>query len=153
MPKYLDLAELKTKTITADEEMIIKGLQIGFSRDCPISKLSLSIKEAVKNTVADLSADKTYNFVFDMCSNINEEEFETVVNVILAAFFEIITGQLRFGRNRERRLDVPEELKTSVNCSMSLLKRAINYRTVVDKFQLVVNCGEFHYVLVGEDYE
>jgi hypothetical protein len=32
---------------------------------------------------------------------------------------------------------------------MSLLKRAINYKTVVDRFQLTIGCRSLQYILVG----
>jgi hypothetical protein len=79
------------------------------------------------------------------------ETFESAVNVVLTAFFEELTGRSGVGRPRERRLDVPEELKV-VNCSMSLMKRAVNYKTVVDKFQVQIDGNDedgFRFILVG----
>lgn len=147
MLTYVDLKDLKVKTINSDEEIITKGTHINVPKDLSILELSSLIKHAVKNLVADLNEDKIYNFAFDLLGEIEEEEFETAVNVTLAAFFEMMVGKL--GRPRERRLDVPENLKKEVNCNMSLLKRAINYKTVIDRFQLTIGCRSLQYILVG----
>ena len=148
MLTYVDLKDLKVKTINLDEEIITKGTHIDVPKDLSISTLSSLIKPAVKNLVADLNENKIYNFAFDLLGEIEEEEFESAVNVILAAFFEMMISS-KLGRARERRLDVPENLKKEVNCNMSLLKRAINYKTVVDRFQLTIGCRSLQYILVG----
>ena len=111
MLTYVDLKDLKIKTINSDEEIITKGTHVEISKDLSILELSSLIKYAAKNLVAELNEDKIYNFVFDLLGEIEEEEFETAVNVILAAFFEMLVGKSGVGRPRERRLDVPENLK------------------------------------------
>lgn len=148
MLTYIDLKDLKVKTINSNGEIITKGTYINVPKDLSILELSSLMKHAAKNLVADLDEDKIYNFAFDLLGEIEEEEFETAVNVILAVFFEIMTDT-KLGRPRERRLDVPENLKKEVNCNMSLLKRAINYKTVVDRFQLTIGCRSLQYILVG----
>ena len=147
MLTYVDLKDLKVKTINSNGEIITKGTHINIPKDLSILELNSLIKHAAKNLVADLDESKIYNFAFDLLGEIEEEEFETAVNVILAAFFEMMVGKL--GRPRERRLDVPENLKKEINCNMSLLKRAINYKTVVDRFQLTIGCRSLQYILVG----
>lgn len=149
MLTYLDLAELKTKTISSDEEIITKGVHVNISQDSSISTLNLLIKDAVKNLVADLDCNKIYNFAFDVLGDVGEEEFESVAHIILSAFFDVLIGKSGEGRPRERRLDVPDNLKAEVNCNMSLLKRAINYKIAVDRFQLTIGCRSLQYVLVG----
>lgn len=149
MLTYVDLKDLKVKTINSDEEIIItKGTHINIPKNLSILELNSLIKYAAKKLVADLDKDKIYNFAFDLLGEIEEEEFETAVNVILAAFFEMMIDT-KLGRPRERRLDVPENLKKEVNCNMSLLKRAINYKTIIDRFQLTIGCRSLRYILVG----
>lgn len=77
--------------------------------------------------------------------NITEEDFISLVNLATAVFFEsfVLTG----GRPRERRLDIPEKL-TCAHISAGLLKRAINTKTVTDVFNLVIDCGDFHYIML-----
>jgi hypothetical protein len=104
------------------------------------SGIEFENKEIAKNAIiAQLEAIKN--------AEITEEEFESAVNVILAAFFRNI--RVDKGRPRERRLDVPENLKGDVHCSLALLKNAINYRTLVDRFQLEITGRGLIYILVG----
>ena len=84
-----------------------------------------------------------------------EEQFEAFINVFTATFFDFIctTG----GRKRERRLDVPERLKEKVRVSTSALKKAINYQTLIDKFNLRVTYfaadgGLYIYDLIDQDF-
>lgn len=150
MLTYLDLEELKVKTISLDEQIITKGMSVKVDDNMSISELLLISKEAAKTLVQGLEADKIYNFGFDILNNdgvLSHETFETLVNLLLAAFFAEITGE--DGRARERRLDVPGNLKETIHCSRGLLKNAINYRTIVDKFQLEIAGHGLIYVLVG----
>jgi hypothetical protein len=85
---------------------------------------------------------------------LDEENFETVVNVVVAAFFRKMTTN--GSRTRERRLDVPENIKV-LKTNMSLLKRAINAKTLVDCFNITI-CwstpfGELIYELVPQSKE
>ena len=150
MLDYLDLKELEVKTISIDEQIITKGMSVKIDDNMSISELSLISKEAAKILIEDLEADKIYNFGFDILSDngvLSEETFETLVNLLLAAFFNEIIG--KDGRARERRLDVPDNLKETVHCSRSMLKSAINHRTLVDRFQLSIVGHGLAYVLVG----
>lgn len=144
---YLDLENLDIRTTEDNQEIITKGTHIELVPNSSISTLAAKIEDAVKNLVADLKEGKVYNFAVDILGDIAEEEFESAVNVILAAFFRNI--KVNKGRPRERRLDVPENLKGDVHCSLALLKNAINYRTLVDRFQLEITGRGLIYILVG----
>lgn len=83
-----------------------------------------------------------------------EGYFLTAVNIISAIFFDMMCTTK--GRPRERRLDVPENLKV-LKTNMSLLKRAINAKTLVDCFNVTI-CwstpfGELIYELVPQSKE
>ena len=150
MLNYLDLTDLKTKSITYEKgsEIITKGTSITITENMSINEITLISKEAVKNILEDLNPNKIYNFVFDiMPEELSEEVFETVINILVAEFFKGI--RINQGRQRERRLDVPDELKQNVYCNMSLLKNAINYNTLIDKFQLEIVNRELVYIMVG----
>ena len=148
MLNYLDLADLKIKTIADSSEIIAKGTRVKISENMTINEITLISKEAVKNLLKDLDPNKIYNFIFDVISEeLSEEAFETAVNVLVAEFFKGI--RINQGRQRERRLDVPDELKQNVHCNMSLLKNAINYNTLIDKFQLDIINRELAYIMVG----
>lgn len=151
MLDYLDLASLETKTIADCNEIITKAISIKINENMNINEIMDISEEAVKNLLADLNPDKIYNFAFDLISEeLPEEVFETVVNILVAAFFQGM--RIDEGRPRERRLDVPDNLKGCVHCSLGLLKNAINYRTLVDKFQLEIISRGLVYILVG-DYD
>lgn len=148
MLNYLDLTDLKTKSITDRSEIITKGTSITITENMSINEITLISKEAVKSILEDLNPNEIYNFVFDiMPEEVSEEVFETVVNILVAEFFKGI--RINQGRQRERRLDVPDELKQNVYCNMSLLKNAINYNTLIDKFQLEIVNQELVYIMVG----
>lgn len=151
MLTYLDLEELEIKTISLDEQIITKGMNVKIDDNMSVSELSLISKAAAKTLIQELETDKIYNFGFDILSNngiLSTETFETLVNFLLAAFFNELTT--KDGRARERRLDVPDNLKENVHCSRSMLKNAINHRTIVDKFQLEIVGHGLVYILVGD---
>ena len=148
MLNYLDLADLKIKSITKGNEIVTKGVNIEINENMTINEMTLVSKEAVKSILENLNPNKIYNFIFDVIpEELSEEVFETAVNVLVAEFFKGI--RINQGRQRERRLDVPDELKRNVHCNMSLLKNAINYNTLIDKFQLDIINRELAYIMVG----
>ena len=149
MLKYLDLKELKVETIRSNEEIVTKGISVDIKPGAALVEMSTAAKESVEKLVAELDSAKIYNFHFDIIEELDDEEFETAINVILVAFFRRMT--LVMGRPRERRLDVPENLKTQVFCSMSLLKNAINFATRVDCFQVTISNRTLQYILVGDN--
>lgn len=74
-----------------------------------------------------------------------EESFLTLVNILLATFFNYFC--LDAGRKRERRLDVPAKL-SNVNCSRALLKKAVNSLTVRDRFNITIKWNDLFFLLV-----
>jgi hypothetical protein len=154
MLKYLNLNSLQVESISTDENIITKGVNIIIKENCAISTLNSIIGGAVKKLLMDLEEDKIYNFAFDILTEndtgLEIEEFESAVHCILSNFFSVLIGKLALGRPRERRLDVPEDIKKQVNCNMSLVKRAINYKTLVDRFQLTIYSRTLKYKLVGD---
>ena len=104
MLDYLDLDSLETKTIADGNEIITKGVSIKINENMNINEIMAISEDAVKNLLADLNPDKIYNFAFDLIrEELPEEVFETVVNVLVAAFFQGM--RIDEGRPRERRLD------------------------------------------------
>ena len=114
-------------------------------------------KEAVKNTI-----DKeTLSSLTDYCFNIRldndlsaDEEEDAIVcisELITNTFFQIITTEE--DRNREYRLDLPDNL-TVLNMNRLYLKKAINYKTSRDKFQISIKFGDkFSFMLNNEQLE
>lgn len=152
MLRYLNLEKLEINEVSSNEEIISKGTCVMMIENEVVSKMNSLLKDAVKNLLADVNPDKIYNFNITVLTpeyqGLSEEDFESAVNCALSAFFnEMVNGKL--GREREYRLDIPENLKTEVNCSMGLVKRAINYKTKLDRFQLTISSRTLQYILVG----
>ena len=151
MLKYLDLLNLKVDSVSTDEQIITKGVNVNIPQNCSIKEMNDIVDEHIKSLVKNLEEDKIYNFAIDVLdtenNELSEEEFESVVKVSLAALFRNI--KLEKGRNRERRLDVPEDMKKSINCNMSIIKSAINAKTSIDKFQLTISSRSLQFILVG----
>ena len=150
---YCALRGLKTLTIEKTEpndKIMVYLNYVPYDDSISISSQWLNTRDAVKKGFGEVDRPtRPHNFQFELAAeNIDEEAFESAVKLILAAFFEI--NKIEKGRPRERRLDVPENLKT-LNCNMSLLKNAINYQATVDKFQIEIYCGDLRYILVGDD--
>lgn len=149
MLKYLDLNLLEIKE--TEEDIITKGVHFRVEDNMSLKDLQHQAEVAVDRLLMDLDQDKIYNFAFDILLSGNEvfevQDFESTVNVILSVFFRTI--KLNEGRPRERRLDVPENLKTEVNCNMSLLKNAINHKTITNRFQLEITSRSLLFRLVG----
>ena len=72
----------------------------------------------------------------------------SIVNTIIAALFAALIDANQ-GRQREYRLDVPDKLSI-VKMNLSLLKRAINHKTLLDKFNLVINYKDLSFILCDE---
>lgn len=75
-------------------------------------------------------------------------DFLVWVNVIASSFLRKLTTPSR--RKRDYRLDVPENLKVT-NISLGVLKDAINYITLKDKFNLKIKYKDLIYLLVDKD--
>ena len=79
--------------------------------------------------------------------------FTTVANVFSSVFLDMMCIQPHAGRKRERRLDVPEELKVA-SVNMSLLKKNVNMQTYCDRFNLVIEWQngdmDYHYTMVPQ---
>lgn len=74
--------------------------------------------------------------------------FETCANLILSSFFNF-NLRARYGRHREHRLDVPENLIPYLNVSSRLIKSAVNYRTLFDCFNIEVSMGNLKYSMIS----
>ena len=146
--KCLNLKNLTVEEVN-QEGIMVCGETFQFNENEAITSQWQITRDAVKNALSGIEYDwRPHLFEFKINSELSEEGFEAVVNLIVAAFFALI--KVNKGRPRERRLDVPENLKTSINCNMSLLKNAINYQTLVDKLQMTISCGDLRFVLVGD---
>lgn len=149
--QYVNLNTLKIETTTPEDKIMINAAIVPYDDLQSISCQWLNTIAAVKKAFEVIDRPtRPYKFEFEVQADeeLSVESFESAVKLILAAAFETILVDTKKGRPRERRLDVPENLKT-LNCNMSLLKNAINYQTLVDKFQIEIYSGDLRYILVG----
>ena len=149
--QYVNLNTLKIETTTPDDKIMVNIAIVPYDDTDTISNQWLNTIAAVKKAFDPIDRPtRPHKFEFEVQADeeLSVESFESAVKLILAAAFEMVLVDTRKGRPRERRLDVPENLKT-LNCNMSLLKNAINYATVVDKFQIEIYSGDLRYILVG----
>jgi hypothetical protein len=149
--QYVNLNTLKIETTNPEDKIMINAAIVPYDDLQSISCQWLNTIAAVKKAFDPIDRPtRPHKFEFEVQADeeLSVESFESAVKLILAAAFEMILVDTRKGRPRERRLDVPENLKT-LNCNMSLLKNAINYQTLVDKFQIEIYSGDLRYILVG----
>lgn len=124
--------------------------------DLDLNLSAATILADLKNQLPQLFAEKPaiaalyqINLRFNTNdASIDGETFETLVNIVNAAFFSLFTTA--DGRKRERRLDVPERLKAA-HINLSTLKKAVNYATFTDMFNIEINGGDFTYILVDSN--
>lgn len=152
--RYLDLNTLTVREEDAlDISYFLQKVEVWSG--CTLSKMGELLKphcDLMRQGLTSRDAAKVHSFTFELRSSdgiIDADEFESFVNVCLSWFFAAFVEMTP--REREKRLDVPENLKQDVNCSLSLLKRAINYTTPIDKFNITIRCGDLRFELVGEE--
>ena len=153
--QYLNLNTLKIENTNTSDKIMSYFATIPYEDLETITDQWPAIRYAVENGLQSIerpTRPHLFQYELEVKKELSVESFESAIKLILAAFFEALIEQPKKGRPRERRLDVPEELKQA-NCNMSLLKRAINYKTIVDKFQIEIRCGDLNYNLVGVYYE
>lgn len=152
--QYVNLNTLKIERTTPNDKVMHFLQVVDYDDLKSMVEQFPAMRAAVKNAFAGIdrpTRPHCFHFLLESKEPFTFETFESAVNVVLTAFFEELTGRSGVGRPRERRLDVPEELKV-VNCSMSLMKRAVNYKTVIDKFQVQIDGNDedgFRFILVG----
>lgn len=147
--EYINLKNLKIESTQPNDKIEACMTMVSYDDLKSMVEQFPAMEAAVKKVVDTIDRpSRPHRFEFEVISaeSLDEDAFESAVKLITAAFFGVIVGDK--GRKRERRLDVPENLKT-LNCNMSLLKCAINYQTVVDKFQLEIFSGDLRFILVG----
>lgn len=115
-----------------------------------IKNIFTIIAELLNNKAAEFAALRDFPtaVIINLDANItDEEDFITFVNIINTAFFTaIIEGT---PRKREYRLDVTDSLK-GANCSLKMLKDAINKECRLNVFNYEVRHKDLVYQLVDE---
>jgi hypothetical protein len=150
----INLEEMKQEKIYNYETREINiPITLTEAYDMNVSKFKEMIKNAINKE--NLSSLTDYCFNIKLDDNLSaDEEVEAIVCVselITNTFFQTITTEE--DRNREYRLDLPDNL-TVLNMNRLYLKKAINYKTLIDKFQISIKFGDkFSFMLNNEQLE
>lgn len=155
--QFVDLDKIK---IRKAYNFKTNELEIDLNNTATIFDIKERTRQAFNYFVESSGIENYYNVILNRQINESDDSeeiecyFLTAVNIISAVFFDVMCTTK--GRPRERRLDVPENLKV-LKTNMSLLKRAINAQTLVDCFNLTI-CwstpfGELIYELVPQSKE
>ena len=94
-----------------------------------------------------ISYDITINSNGGVASDEETEEFISIVNFLISVFFANMIQE--DGRKREHRFDVPEKLQP-VKVSRSIMKKAVNQKTINDIFNLTIHYKDLTYILCDE---
>lgn len=145
---FLNLDKLKihksyrhqTFTVEINEPGLVTGA---------IGHMKVAAENALHESFDVLPAiDALYEITICGDGEANDEEidgFLSATTIITRAFFSRIL--IKEGRARERRLDVPENLKV-MNANMSIIKEAVNSKTLIDNFNLHIVYKDLHYWLI-----
>ena len=119
-----------------------------------IFNIADQIKTIVKESIKDIdfTTATRFNFIIadgEADSPITQTaDFESITNVILTVFCDAIAQNE--GRPREHRLDMPWQF-ADVNIKRSLIKKLVNYKTLINKFNIVIRSTNFFYYSIVED--
>ena len=140
--QYIDLDKLKIRKVY---NFKTTELWIDLNDIETIIEMKEAARQAFKAYITESGVENYYSIQIDkeVCED-PESYFITAVNVFSAVFFDSICTTK--GRPRERRLDVPEQLKVA-KTNMSMLKRAVNAQTIVNTFNFTINWS-----ISGEDF-
>lgn len=159
---FLDLKDLK---ISKAYNFHTEELYIDVDANDNLIQMSQKIKQSIPNFEKEVELE-TFIDVLLTISNCGgdtaliDDVFTCATNVILSTLKEKLIKPNE-GRARERRLDVPENLKV-VNADMSLVKKLINHATWLNRFNVNITlCGDesssllyaFELVPQGDEYE
>lgn len=126
----------------------LKGLNWHESIFNLADQISAIVKEGIKD-INPTTATR-FNFIIaDQDDPITQTaDFESITNVILMVFCTAILQNE--GRPREHRLDMPWQF-ADVNIKRNWIKKLVNYKTILDKFNIAVCSTNFFYHSIGED--
>lgn len=139
--KFIDLEKLK---VVKESWFKTKEIEVALNSQNTIFEMKELFRNALKPFFQEDVSLATH-----FCLKIENDElikdldaadgfFTTAVNVFCAVLFEQLCKTT--GRIRERRLDVPENLRVAA-INLSLLKRAINYTTYYNCFTISAEWG------------
>lgn len=161
--RFLDLNKLK---IVTEHNFNTIEINIEANIDNSLKELDQIVKGVLDVLFSRTFAPMETLFRFKLHADViteNEETmqqdiegfFTVMVNLITAHLFKYLC--IDKSRPRERRLDVPQELKRKVRVDLGSLKKVINNATVLDRFnveiQWSINNEIYGYDMIDQEYE
>lgn len=144
---FVDLNKLQ---IVNTEEYKVKYNHVLIDLTTSAIKLKNYFIDLWKDIITEDSIDNPvgYKLDIDTHNSIDEQDFISLINLATFTFFQVLV-QVR-GRKREHRLDVPASL-SKLHISASTLKRAVNYQTLNNIFNLEIQCKGYTYSMVDQE--
>lgn len=141
----MNILNLNDLTVEKARSLTEINYEIQIDWSLPLLQVRSLLQDTIVNCLKEIPNGAVhYHFNIVNATPATDDDFISMVNTIEALFFMNIT--LGTGRNRERRLDVPEGLH-ACHVPSGVLKRAINHRTKLDYFNISIGCGDFYFVM------
>ena len=141
---------LKDNKIIKEFKYTTKEISTKINFEAAISEVKKAFESALSQVISQDPLATHYIIDIEGEGNATDEEiinFLSIVNVGCAVFFSLFTQSDR--RDREWRLDVPSNLM-GVKTSRSLMKKAVNYKTVNDVFNFTIKYKDLFFTLCDE---
>lgn len=144
---FINLEDIK---IIKDFKYTTKEISTRINFDAAVSEAKKAFESALSQIISQdpLAVHYVVNIEGEGVATDEEiNNFLSIVNVGCAVFFSLFVTSER--RDREWRLDVPAQLKVA-KTSFSLMKKAVNYKTVNNIFNLTIKYKDLFFVLCDE---
>ncbi len=141
---------LKDNKVIKEFKYTTKEISTRIDFEAAVSEAKKSFESALSQIISQDPLATHYIIDIEGDGIATEEEannFLSIVNVGCVVFFNLFVQSDR--RDREWRLDVPEQLKCA-KTSLSLMKRAVNYKTVNDVFNFTIKYKDLFFILCDE---
>jgi len=144
---FINLVDNK---IIKDFKYTTKEISATINFNSAVSEAKKAFETALSQIISQDPLAVHYIVDIEGEGNATDEEivnFLSIVNVGCAVFFGLLTQSDR--REREWRLDVPSNLM-GIKTSRSLMKKAVNYKTVNDVFNFTIKYKDLFFTLCDE---
>lgn len=115
-----------------------------WNKDCSIGGFAAQVRTKIAAILPKPVIFELDEGVFDFTAQIevqDEDEIndvmECITHVVLTVVFQYVT--LLDSRDREHRLNIPEDWKSDVFAPISLLKRAVNNLTILNALNIIIH--------------
>ena len=144
-------ADFKNFKIVKEFNYTTESYCTGINTEAAVFELKKLCDDIFSRMIKHNALAVSYELELDSDSSVANEDdcnfFLGFVNVACGEFFRMMSKQER--RSSDYRLDAPEKLKC-LKTSFSLIKRASNYQTINDVFNLTIKYKDLIFMLCDE---